>query len=55
MLCLGKVDQIKKIENVFGNPSRISICLQCKTTILYNLACLANILAQEQPRNKLDS
>lgn len=55
MLYLCKVDQIKKIENVFGNLSRISICLQRNTTILYNLACLASILAQEQPRNKLDS
>jgi len=50
-----QVDEIKKIENVFGNLSRISFCLQHKTTILYDLACLPNLLAQEQPGNKLDS
>lgn len=55
MLYLYKVDQIKKIENVFGNYSRLPICLQYKPTIFYNLEFLARISAQEKPGNKVDS
>lgn len=48
MLYLYKVDQIKKIENVFGNYSRLPICLQHKPTIFLQFRVFGKNLSSKK-------